>query len=168
MLDLCADAAVERLFSQRQDIACFIIEPVMMNIGIVVPHPGYLDGLRELCTKHGVILIFDEVKAGATIAAGGAIERYGVQPDLACFAKSIAGGTPAGAFGGRADLMDHIGDGIAHQGTFNGNPLVSRRRPGRSDRGAHPRRLRALRPARAPGWPTAAGRPSPPPTSRPT
>jgi glutamate-1-semialdehyde 2,1-aminomutase len=116
--------AVERLFAERQDLACFIIEPVMMNIGIVLPRPGYLEGLRELCTRHGVVLIFDEVKCGATIAAGGAIERFGVQPDLACFAKSIAGGTPGGAFGGRAELMDGIGHGVAQQGTFNGNPLV--------------------------------------------
>jgi len=118
--------AVERLFTERaKDLACFIIEPVMMNIGIVLPRPGYLEGLRELCTRHGVVLIFDEVKCGATIAAGGAIERFGVQPDLACFAKSIAGGTPGGAFGGRADLMDGIGAGVAQQGTFNGNPLVA-------------------------------------------
>ena len=66
----------------------------MMNIGIVLPRPGYLEGLRELCTPHGVVLIFDEVKCGATIAAGGATERFGVQPDLACFAKSIAGVPP--------------------------------------------------------------------------
>ena len=64
------------------------------------------------------------MKTGATIAAGGAIERYGVQPDLACFAKAIGGGTPAAAFGGRADVMDVIARGAAHQGTFNGNPLV--------------------------------------------
>jgi glutamate-1-semialdehyde 2,1-aminomutase len=118
--------AAEKLFAERAgELACFIIEPVMMNIGIVMPRPGYLEGLRELCTRYGVILIFDEVKCGATIAAGGAIERFGVQPDLACFAKSIAGGTPGGAFGGRADLMATIGDGVAQQGTFNGNPLVA-------------------------------------------
>jgi glutamate-1-semialdehyde 2,1-aminomutase len=118
--------AAEKLFAERaRDLACFIIEPVMMNIGIVLPRPGYLEGLRELCTRYGVILIFDEVKCGATIAAGGAIERFGVQPDLACFAKSIAGGTPGGAFGGRADLMATIGEGVAQQGTFNGNPLVA-------------------------------------------
>ena len=117
--------AVERLLTQRgDDIACFIIEPVMMNVGIVLPQPGYLEGLRELCTRFGVVLIFDEVKCGATIAAGGAIELFGVQPDLACFAKSIAGGAPLGAFGGRADLMDEIANGIAQQGTFNGNPLA--------------------------------------------
>ena len=72
------------------------------------------------------MLIFDEVKCGATIAEGGAIERYGVQPDLACFAKAIAGGVPAGAFGGKAALMDEIRHGgVAQQGTFNGNPLVA-------------------------------------------
>ena len=119
-------AALEHVLSERGDeIACFILEPVMMNIGIVLPHPGYLEGVRELCTRYGVVLIFDEVKCGATIAAGGAIERFGVQPDLACFAKSITGGVPAGAFGGRADLMDEIGKGIAQQGTFNGNPLAA-------------------------------------------
>jgi glutamate-1-semialdehyde 2,1-aminomutase len=118
--------AVERLFAARGDeLACFIIEPVMMNIGIILPKPGYLEGLRELCTRYGVILIFDEVKCGATIAAGGAGERFGVQPDLACFAKSVAGGTPGGAFGGKAELMDQIGSGIAQQGTYNGNPLVA-------------------------------------------
>ena len=97
----------------------------MMNIGIVVPQPGYLDAVRDLCTRHGVVLIFDEVKSGATVAAGGAIERYGVRPDLACFAKAIGGGTPIGAFGGKAEIMEVIGRGAAQQGTFNGNPLVS-------------------------------------------
>ena len=116
---------LSKLLDERGDtIACLIIEPVMMNIGIAVPDPGYLDGLKELLHKHGALLIFDEVKTGATIAAGGAIERYGVQPDLACFAKAIGGGTPAAAFGGRADVMDVIAQGAAHQGTFNGNPLV--------------------------------------------
>jgi glutamate-1-semialdehyde 2,1-aminomutase len=116
--------AVERLFEARgEEIACFIIEPVMMNIGVVLPRPGYLEGLRDLCTRHGVVLVFDEVKCGGTIAAGGATELFGVQPDLACFAKSIAGGVPLGAFGGRAALMDEITNGVAQQGTFNGNPL---------------------------------------------
>src|SRR5207237_296619 len=74
---------------------------------------------------HGVVLIFDEVKTGATIAPGGATERYGVQPDLACFAKAIGGGVPIGAFGGTASVMDEIGRSVAHQGTFNGNPLAA-------------------------------------------
>jgi glutamate-1-semialdehyde 2,1-aminomutase len=105
-------------------IACLIIEPVMMNIGIAEPEPGYLAGLLEVLHEHDALLIFDEVKSGATIAAGGAIERYGVQPDLACFAKAIGGGTPIAAFGGRASVMDVIEHGAAQQGTFNGNPLV--------------------------------------------
>ena len=118
--------AAEALFAERAgEIACLIIEPVMMNIGIVLPQAGYLEGLRALCSRHGVILIFDEVKCGATIGSGGAIGRYGVQPDLACFAKAIGGGLPLGAFGGRADLMGEIGNGIAQQGTFNGNPLAA-------------------------------------------
>jgi glutamate-1-semialdehyde 2,1-aminomutase len=106
-------------------IACLIVEPVMMNIGIAQPQPGYLQAMKDLLHRHGALLIFDEVKSGATIAAGGATERYGVQPDLACFAKSIAGGTPGAAFGGRADVMETIERGAAHQGTYNGNPLVA-------------------------------------------
>jgi glutamate-1-semialdehyde 2,1-aminomutase len=117
---------LERLLAERGDeIACLIIEPVMMNIGIAEPEPGYLQGLKDLLHRHGAILIFDEVKCGASIAPGGAIERYGVQPDLACFAKAICGGTPGAAFGGRADIMETIERGAAHQGTFNGNPLVA-------------------------------------------
>lgn len=117
---------LERLLAERGDeIACLIVEPVMMNIGIAEPDPGYLQGLKDLLHRHGALLVFDEVKTGAAIAPGGAIERYGVQPDLACFAKAVAGGTPGGAFGGRADVMETIERGAAHQGTFNGNPLVS-------------------------------------------
>lgn len=119
-------AAAQRVLEEKGDrIACLILEPIMMNIGIVLPRDGYLQGLRELCTKHGVVLIFDEVKSGATVAAGGVIERYGVDPDLACFAKAVFGGTPGGAFGGRAEIMDVIEQGAAQQGTFNGNPLVA-------------------------------------------
>jgi glutamate-1-semialdehyde 2,1-aminomutase len=118
--------AMERMLSEQGDtIACVILEPVMMNIGIVEPAPGYLQGLRDLCDRFGVVLIFDEVKCGASIAAGGAIERYGVQPHLACFAKALFGGTPGAAFGGEAQVMDVIGKGCAQQGTFNGNPLVA-------------------------------------------
>ena len=116
--------ALERLFAAEADkIACLIMEPVMMNIGIVVPQDGYLQAVRDICTKYGVILIFDEVKCGATIAAGGAQERFGVQPDLACWAKAIGGGAPIGAFGGKAEIMEEINRGAAHQGTFNGNPM---------------------------------------------
>ncbi|MGH2693777.1 MAG: aspartate aminotransferase family protein, partial [Actinomycetota bacterium] len=116
--------ALEAVLSEHGDrIGALIMEPVMMNIGIVVPKPGYLESVRELCTRHGVVLIFDEVKTGVTIAAGGATEYMGVQPDLICLAKAIGGGTPVGAFGGRAEIMDEIKHGVAALGTFNGNPL---------------------------------------------
>ncbi|HZP27406.1 MAG TPA: aspartate aminotransferase family protein [Acidimicrobiia bacterium] len=120
-----AEALARMLDDRSGSVACVILEPVMMNIGVVLPEAGYLEAVRELCTRHGVVLIFDEVKSGATIAAGGAIERFGVQPDLACFAKAIGGGTPTAAFGGRADVMEVIEHGAAQQGTFNGNPLVA-------------------------------------------
>ena len=97
----------------------------MMNIGIVVPQPGYLERVRQLCTRHGVVLIYDEIKTGFTIAPGGATERFGVQPDLVCLAKAIAGGLPAAAFGGREDLMRLIERGVSQMGTYNGNPLVA-------------------------------------------
>jgi glutamate-1-semialdehyde 2,1-aminomutase len=117
---------LERLLRERGDeIACLIIEPVMMNIGIAEPEPGYLQGLKNLLHRYGALLIYDEVKCGAAIAAGGATERYGVVPDLTCLAKAIAGGTPGAAFGGRADVMETIERGAAQQGTFNGNPLVA-------------------------------------------
>jgi glutamate-1-semialdehyde 2,1-aminomutase len=120
-------AALERVLSERgNEVAALIMEPVMMNIGIVEPQPGYLASVRELCDRFGVVLIFDEVKSGATIAPGGAIERFGVQPDLACFAKAIGGGTTIGAFGGKASVMEVVGRGTAQQGTFNGNPLSCR------------------------------------------
>jgi glutamate-1-semialdehyde 2,1-aminomutase len=121
------DAAnLEKVFDERaSEIACLIMEPAMMNIGIVVPEIEYLKRVRELCTKHGVVFIYDEIKTGFTIAAGGATERFGVQPDLVCLAKAIAGGLPAAAFGGRADLMRLIEQGVSQMGTYNGNPLVS-------------------------------------------
>jgi glutamate-1-semialdehyde 2,1-aminomutase len=117
---------LERLFTEQAgEIACLIMEPAMMNLGIVVPEPGYLQRVRELCTRHGVVFIFDEIKTGFTIASGGATERFGVQPDLVCLAKAISGGLPAAAFGGREDLMRLIERGVSQMGTYNGNPLVS-------------------------------------------
>jgi glutamate-1-semialdehyde 2,1-aminomutase len=119
-------AAVEEVFSEHGDeIAALILEPVMMNIGIVVPEPGYLQALRDLCDRFGVVLIFDEVKCGGTIAPGGATERFGVQPDLACLAKAVGGGLTIGAFGGRGSIMEIVTKGAAQQGTFNGNPVSS-------------------------------------------
>jgi glutamate-1-semialdehyde 2,1-aminomutase len=118
--------ALSRLLDERRgEVACLIMEPVMMNIGICLPQPGYLEAVRDLCTRHGVVLIFDEVKSGATVAPGGAMERFGVRPDLACFAKAAGGGAPLGAFGGKADVMEVIGSGAAQLGTFNGNPLAA-------------------------------------------
>jgi glutamate-1-semialdehyde 2,1-aminomutase len=117
-------SALQAILDEHGDrIAALIMEPVMMNIGTIMPLPGYLDKVRELCTKHNVILIYDEVKTGTSIAPGGATEMFGVQPDLICLAKAIGGGTPIGAFGGRADIMEEIEHGVAAMGTFNGNPL---------------------------------------------
>jgi glutamate-1-semialdehyde 2,1-aminomutase len=116
--------AVEDLFAEHgQDIAAVILEPVMMNIGIVTPEPGYLQALRDACDKNASALIYDEVKCGGTIAYGGATERFGVRPHLAAFAKAIGGGATIGAFGGEAAFMDETTKGVALQGTFNGNPL---------------------------------------------
>jgi len=116
--------ALESLLEEHGDrIGAMIMEPVMMNIGIVVPLPGYLERVRELCDKHSVVLIFDEVKTGVTISPGGATSLYGVQPDLVCLAKAVGGGTPLGAFAGKAAIMDEIESGVAALGTFNGNPL---------------------------------------------
>jgi glutamate-1-semialdehyde 2,1-aminomutase len=95
----------------------------MMNIGLVVPKPGYLQALRDACEKHGAVLIYDEVKCGGTIAYGGTTERYGVRPHLAAYAKAVGGGATIGAFGGEARYMEWVTKGAAQQGTFNGNPL---------------------------------------------
>ena len=121
--DLVALEGVFDLYSD--EIACFILEPVLENIGIVLPDAGYLEGVRELCDKYGIVLIFDEVKTGLTAGVQGAAQRLGVKPDLICLAKSIGGGLPVAAFGGNKKLMDAVSDGrMAHFGTFNGNPLV--------------------------------------------
>jgi glutamate-1-semialdehyde 2,1-aminomutase len=122
-----AEALDRLLAANAGEIAAMIMEPVMMNVGIIDPEPGYLEAVREICSRHGVILIFDEVKTGATIAYGGAEEVYGVAPDLKCFAKAVGGGTPLGGFGGRGELMAEIAkDGVPQLGTFNGNPLCAR------------------------------------------
>lgn len=116
--------ALERLLSARDDIAGVIVEPIMLNIGVVMPKPGYLEALREITARHGVVLIFDEVKTGITIAPGGAVEYFGVVPDIVCLAKAIGGGVPTGAVLGTEEIMALITDNIVKQlGTFNGNPL---------------------------------------------
>ena len=118
--------ALERAFTRHPDeVAAVIVEPVMMNIGIVLPDQGYLAGLRDIAHRHGALLVFDEVKTGATIAAGGATERFGVIPDIVALAKAIGGGLPCGAVGGRADVMGVIEEKrVVQSGTFNGNPLT--------------------------------------------
>jgi len=117
--------ALDETLSANQDIGTMIIEPIMLNIGVVPPNDGYLAAVREITRKHGVVLVFDEVKTGATIAAGGAVERYGVVPDLVALAKATGGGTPIGAILGTEEIMAQINDGtVAQIGTFNGNPLT--------------------------------------------
>jgi glutamate-1-semialdehyde 2,1-aminomutase len=140
-----ADALAKILERHRGQIAAIIVEPVQFNIGVVPPLPGFLERVRELATQQDVVLIFDEVKTGVVLAYGGATEWFGIKPDLFCLAKSIGGGVPIGAFGGRAEIMgviekvpDRAADPttglahstipggatrVAHLGTFNGNPL---------------------------------------------
>jgi glutamate-1-semialdehyde 2,1-aminomutase len=120
------DAVADAFRRWGDEIACVIVEPVAGNMGCVPPTPGFLEGLRELCTAGGALLIFDEVMSGFRVARGGAQERYGVKPDLTCLGKVVGGGLPAAAFGGRADLMDQMApDGPVYQaGTLSGNPLA--------------------------------------------
>jgi glutamate-1-semialdehyde 2,1-aminomutase len=116
--------ALERLLGEV-DAAGLILEPAMMNVNIVPPVPGYLERVREITRDRGVTLIFDEVKTGAAVAAGGATELYGVTPDVVCLAKAICGGLPGGAIGMTDELAQLISDNrVRQQGTFNGNPLV--------------------------------------------
>ena len=118
--------ALERTFAKHKDkISCFVVEPVLENIAIVLPDAGYLERVRELCDQYEIVLIFDEVKTGLTAGAQGAAQRLGVQPDLITLAKSIGGGVPVAAFGGKKKYMDAVTDGrMSHFGTFNGNPLA--------------------------------------------
>jgi glutamate-1-semialdehyde 2,1-aminomutase len=115
---------LERLFEEGRPPACVIMEPAMMNLGVVMPEPGYLEAVRELTRRLGVVLIFDEVKTGLCIAAGGATERFGVTADLVTLAKTLGGGLPAGAIGGTEEVFDVVERGSVYQvGTYNGNPL---------------------------------------------
>src|SRR5205823_1108802 len=107
------------------DVACFVVEPVIQNTSMLMPDPGYLAGARELCDRAGTLLVFDEVKSGITAAWGGASTEFGVRPDIVCVSKSIGGGLPLGAFGGRRDVMELLRpDGVTQVGTFSGNPLA--------------------------------------------
>ncbi|CAN5608764.1 glutamate-1-semialdehyde 2,1-aminomutase [soil metagenome] len=118
---------VERIFTEfPEEIAAIIVEPVAGNMGVVGPQPGFLEGLRSLSTKHGAILIFDEVLSGFRVALGGAIARFGVQPDLVTLGKVVGGGLPLAAYAGRKELMEMISPAgpVYQAGTLSGNPLA--------------------------------------------
>ena len=120
-------AAVEKAFAEHEGkIAGIIVEPYPANCGLILPKPGYLESLRELCTKNGTVLIFDEVMTGFRLAKGGVQEVSGVTPDLCAMGKIIGGGLPVGAFGGKAEIMDQLAPlGPVYQaGTLSGNPLA--------------------------------------------
>lgn len=120
-------AALNELFETRgEEIAAVILEPVAGNMGVVPPQPGFLEAVRDLCTRHGAVLVFDEVITGFRVAWGGAQERFGVLPDLTTLGKIIGGGLPVGAFGGRRELMETVAPlGSTYQaGTLSGNPLA--------------------------------------------
>ena len=117
---------LERVFAEHEDrIAGMILEPIMMNAGIILPDPGYLEGVRDLTSKNGALLTFDEVKTGLTAGPGGVTQASGITPDIVCLAKALGGGLSCGALGGTAEAMGFIADGGYEQvGTFNGNPLT--------------------------------------------
>lgn len=119
--------AIETLVAKNEDnVAAIILEPVVGNMGCVPPLPGYLQGLRSICDKHSIVLIFDEVMTGFRLAPGGAQELYGVMPDLTTLGKIIGGGLPVGAYGGRKEIMDFVSPvGPVYQaGTLSGNPIA--------------------------------------------
>jgi glutamate-1-semialdehyde 2,1-aminomutase len=118
---------IRAVFDQRgREIACVIVEPVAGNMNLVLPRLGFLESLRENCTRHGAVLIFDEVMTGFRVALGGAQAHYRIQPDLTTLGKVIGGGLPVGAFGGRRDVMEKIAPlGPVYQaGTLSGNPVA--------------------------------------------
>ena len=119
--------AVKKVFAEHaEDLACVIVEPVAGNMGMVLPEHGFLKGLRDLCTEHGVILIFDEVITGFRVALGGAVKRFEIVPDMTCLGKIIGGGFPVGAYGGKREIMQRIspcGD-VYQAGTLSGNPVA--------------------------------------------
>ncbi|MFN7751057.1 MAG: glutamate-1-semialdehyde 2,1-aminomutase [Pseudomonadota bacterium] len=127
VLDYNNAEAAEQLFAQMGDtIAAVIVEPIAGNMNLVLPEPGFLQRLRELCTRHGTVLIFDEVMTGFRVGAGCAQGLYGITPDLTTFGKVIGGGMPLGAFGGRRDVMEKVAPvGPVYQaGTLSGNPVA--------------------------------------------
>jgi glutamate-1-semialdehyde 2,1-aminomutase len=120
------DAAQELFARMGDEIAGLIVEPVAGNMNCIPPRDGFLSGLRELCTRHGAVLIFDEVMTGFRVALGGAQARYGIEPDLSTFGKIIGGGMPVGAYGGRREIMEQVAPSgpIYQAGTLSGNPVA--------------------------------------------
>lgn len=119
------EARLDRLEREGRTPACVIMEAAMMNLGVVLPEPGYLEAVRDLTRERGIVLIFDEVKTGLCIAAGGATERFGVTPDMVTLAKALGGGLPSGAIGGTAEVMEVVRtERVVQVGTYNGNPLA--------------------------------------------
>jgi glutamate-1-semialdehyde 2,1-aminomutase len=119
------DSVARLLNAHEGEVAGMIVEPIMMNAGIIPPLPGYLAGLRDLLHSHGALLTFDEVKTGLTVGPGGVTAASGVTPDLVCLAKSLGGGVAVAAVGGSAEVMEHVASGGYEMvGTFNGNPLA--------------------------------------------
>ena len=118
--------AVQKVFSEHKDIAAIILEPIVGNAGLILPKEKFLEGLRELCTANGALLIFDEVMTGFRVSKGGAQELYKITPDLTCLGKIIGGGLPVGAYGGKKEIMEMIAPlGKVYQaGTLSGNPLA--------------------------------------------
>jgi glutamate-1-semialdehyde 2,1-aminomutase len=118
--------SVVDLLGSHDDIACIIVEPVIGNMGCILPEKNFLQGLRKLCNDYGIVLIFDEVMTGFRLSYGGAQELYNIKPDLSCFGKIIGGGLPVGAYGGRRDIMDCVAPlgGVYQAGTLSGNPLA--------------------------------------------
>ncbi len=116
----------ERAFAENEGkIAGMIVEPAMMNCGVILPEPGYLRGLKDICHRNGALFAFDEVKTGATIAYGGAVEAFGVRPDIVALAKAIGGGLPCGAIGATEEVFARVVSGeLDMAGTYNGNPLT--------------------------------------------
>lgn len=120
------DSVRELVAANKGTIACIIVEPVAGNMGTVPPREGFLEGLREICTEEGIVLIFDEVMSGFRVAYGGAQEVYGIKPDLTTLGKIIGGGLPVGAFGGKREIMQLLSPagGVYQAGTLSGNPLA--------------------------------------------
>jgi glutamate-1-semialdehyde 2,1-aminomutase len=119
--------SVQRLAAQHHgQIAAVLLEPVAGNMGVVLPAPGFLEGLRTLCDREGMLLVFDEVMTGFRVAPGGAQEAFGVRPDLTCLGKILGGGLPVAAYGGRADIMELVSPAgpVYQAGTLSGNPLA--------------------------------------------